>query len=180
MIINPLIGIYDRIVGNPQWWWDDHKPPVLGWSWTSSSDTQFFDPCVPNGAPQNLDVDRFPIKMVFVSKKDIQLFFELVYPDLRHVVIVSHRIIGTVTKFWGEPVTILLWWHFKNVMCPVTWILVWSVHKLSNAQCQGRLSLEISRRCCPISQDAWLDHIWMVTSILYLCTCLFRCTKPIY
>ena len=113
-------------------------------------------------------------------KKTAQLFFELVYPDLRHVVIVSHRIIGTVTHFWGEPVTILLWWHFKNVMCPVTWILVWSVHKLSTAQCQGRLSLEISRRCCPISQDAWLGHIWMSTPILYLCTCLFRCTRPIY
>ena len=142
----------------------------------------------PNFLPHVSQMGHHKISMliVFLSKwfspvkKTTQLFFELVYPDLRHVVIVSHRIIGTVTHFWGEPVTILLWWHFKNVMCPVTWILVWSVHKLSNAQCQGRLSLEISRRCCPISQDPWLGHIWMSTPILYLCTCLFRCTRPIY
>ena len=49
------------------------------------------------------DADCFSINMTTARKETSQVFFELVYPDLRHVLIVSHKMFCTVTLFWGEP-----------------------------------------------------------------------------
>ena len=173
----------------------------------------------PKRGTTKFDVDRFSVKMAITIQRPIQMFFELVYPDLRPTCIPKN--VWYCNPCLGRTISILLWGHFQKfqvssdmdlgllrswvdsssilkcwhkwkrkwaqwVHSPTENSFVWGMSKVGhvpNAQCRGRLSLEISRRCCPIREDAWL---YLVGSNLdghsnpYLCICLLRCARPIY